>query len=364
MKLGNKFYTRKELEKRIGNLSQIGGTRHYQLNEGRSKGVSAIDVNTGCGFRFTILPDRGLDISSAIYKGMNLVYLTPNGEVNPAFYEPRGLGWLRTFFGGLLTTCGLTYLGQPCKDGDEELGLHGRYSTTPARQVSDRSTWKGDDYYLEVSGIVEECSLFGDKIRLTRTISTRIGAKSLNINDIVENFGYKEAPFTILYHINAGFPLLDKSSELILSAIKTEPYDDISRAGIEKMTKFSAPVSGFKEQNYLHKMAGDRDGYGYAGMINKNLGNGLGLYIRFDTQNLPYLSEWKMMGEGDYVAGIEPCNVKCESRSVLRKNRLLPFLKPGQVKEIKVEIGILEGEKEIEAFTSKIKEILKSRRKK
>ena len=260
MKFGDNFYSRKELEKRIGNISQIGGTRHYNLSQGRAKGVAAVDFDTNSGFHFTVLPDRGMDISAAVYNGINLVYHTPNGEVNPAFYEPAGAGWLRSFFGGLLTTCGLTYLGPPCKDGEEELGLHGRYTTTPAKQVCDRSVWNGDDYRLEISGIVEECSLFGDKIRLTRTISTQTGAKHLNINDVVENFGYKESPFTILYHINAGFPLLDDSSELILSAVRSDPYDETSKSGMDKMTKFSAPAAGFREQNYLHKMAGDEKG--------------------------------------------------------------------------------------------------------
>lgn len=360
MKLGNNFYSREELEKRVGSINQAGGTRHYHLSEGRSKGIAAIDFDTGSGFRFTVLPDRGLDISAATYKGINLVYHTPNGEVNPTFYEPQGTGWLRTFFGGLLTTCGLTYLGPPCRDGEEELGLHGRYTITPARQVCDRSAWNGDDYHLEVSGIVEECLLFGDKIRLTRTISTKIGVRSLSINDVVENFGYRESPFTILYHINAGFPLLDESSELVLSAIGNESYNEISKSGMSNMTTFSHPIAGFKEQNYLHRMAGDEEGYACAALINKSLCNGLGLYIKFHIENLPYLSEWKMMGEGDYVVGIEPCNVKVESRSVLRENKLLPFLKPGEVKEMKLEIGVLEGGKEIEVFANKVEGILKS----
>ena len=66
------------------------------------------------------------------------------------------------------------------------------------------------------------------------------------------------------------------------------------------------------------------------------------------------------MGEGDYVVGIEPCNVKVESRNVLRENNLLQFLKPGEVKEMNLEIGILDGEKEIKVFADKIEEILRS----
>ena len=129
MRIGDRNYGRRELERYIGSIAQLGGTRHYQLTEGNAKGTAAIDFNTGSGLCFTVLPDRGLDIPAAVYQGVNLVYHTPNGEANPAFYNPQGSAWLRTFFGGLLTTCGLTYLGPPGNDGGEELGLHGRYST-------------------------------------------------------------------------------------------------------------------------------------------------------------------------------------------------------------------------------------------
>jgi hypothetical protein len=122
MKIGDKEYTRAQILERVGSINQLAGTRHYILNDGRSKGIAAVDVDTGSGLRFTVLPDRGLDISLAAFKGTSLVYLTPNGEVNPAFYEPQGPGWLRTCFAGLLTTCGLTYFGAPGKDGSDELG--------------------------------------------------------------------------------------------------------------------------------------------------------------------------------------------------------------------------------------------------
>ena len=92
--------------------------------------MRATDINTGSGLQYTVLPDRAMDISLASYKGTNLVYLTCNGETNPAFYEQEGIGWLRTFAAGLFTTCGLTYLGSPCEDEGEQLGLHGRISTT------------------------------------------------------------------------------------------------------------------------------------------------------------------------------------------------------------------------------------------
>ena len=101
-------------------------------------------------------------------------------------------------------------------------------------------------------------------------------------------------------------------------------------------------------------MAADAAGCAYAAMINPDLGGGLGVYIKFDRGALPYLNEWKMMGEGDYVAALEPCNAPCENRGALRQKGLLPFLAPGEVQEIRVEIGVLEGAAEIQGFERRI----------
>ena len=92
MNLLGKEYKKDEVVKKVGNIFQLGGTRHYELTEGSTRGTRVIDVVTGTGFGFSIVPDRGLDISLASYKGVNLVYQTPNGEVNPAFYQPFGHG--------------------------------------------------------------------------------------------------------------------------------------------------------------------------------------------------------------------------------------------------------------------------------
>ncbi len=360
MKISSKIYTHDELKKRIGNIAQLGGTFHYELTEGRAKGTKAIDCNTGGGFHFTIIPDRGLDISRAYYRGINLVYLTPNGEVHPSYYDSSRFEWLRSFFAGLLTTCGLTYLGQPGRDGDEDLGLHGRYSNTPAKRVCDLSRWEKDNYKIEVTGIIEECSLFGPKLRLERKICSIMGGKYLTIYDRIENFGYNDSPFTILYHINPGFPLLNDNTYLVVSAKSAEPYDEHSERNMENLKSFSGPQPGFREQNFLHSMVGDKDNYGYAAVINPDLAGGLGLYIKYKIDALPYLSEWKMLAEGDYVVGIEPCNTQCLNRAALREKNMLPFLKPGEIYETCLEIGVLDGNEEIKAFEQNVVSLIKA----
>jgi len=353
MKIAGTQYSRSEVLRRVGHISQIGGTRPYQLVEGAANGLRAVDFDTGAGLRFTLVPDRGMDISAASYNGLNLAFRTPNWETAPAFAEPEGFGWLRTFFGGLLTTCGLTYFSHPCTDEGVELGLHGRCNLIPAQRVRDLSDWQGDEYVMSVTGVVEECVIFGHRMRLTRTVSALVGARSLRVHDVVTNFGYQPAPFTILYHINAGFPLLSARSQLLLSRASTEPLDaEAVRAGLDNVLRFSDPVPGCAEQVFLHRMIGDARGWASAALVNPDLGpDGLGLYVRFPVAVLPVMAEWKMMGEGDYVLGMEPCNVDLMPRAELRKKGLLPMLAPGAQAELTVEIGILEGPQDIHAFT-------------
>jgi hypothetical protein len=350
MRIGKKEYRKDEIVDRVGNLYQICGVRQYMLTGGCTNGTRAMDVNTGSGLQFTIVQDRGMDISLASFKGINLVYQTPNGEVNPAFYNPGGSEWLRTFFGGLLTTCGLTYLGTPGKDQGVELGLHGRYSAIPAKQVCDLSGWKDDNYFIEISGIMEDSVLFGEKLRMKRTIKSQAGSKALLVLDSVENYGSLPSPFTILYHINAGFPLLDDSSELAVTSKRIEPCDAHSKMEISSRQRFTVPRPEFAELNFFHTMMEDKDGYAYAALINKELSGGLGLYVKFKCDTLPYLSEWRMLGSIDYVVGLEPCNTKCANRGELRREKCLPFLEPREIREMQLEIGILEGADELQHF--------------
>ena len=127
-----KQLTKRELLKRVGDISQLAGARECTLESGKSRGVSVVDVKTGSGLNFTILPDRGMDIAWADYKGIALGFISKTGIVAPSYYEPNGNDFLRGFYGGLLTTCGLTYMGTACVDNGKSLGLHGRASNTPA----------------------------------------------------------------------------------------------------------------------------------------------------------------------------------------------------------------------------------------
>jgi len=363
MHLAGKNYARREVERHVGGLGQAGGVRRVVLAEGRAKGVEAFQFETGDGLSFTVLPDRGLDIPFCSFKGLNLVFQAPGGVAHPAFLDPAGFEWLRVFFGGLLTTCGLTYFGDPGPDGGDQLGLHGRYTGLPAVRVGDLSRWEGEEYLLEVAGTVEEASLFGEKLRLERSVASRIGSRQLTVRDRVQNFGRRPAPFTILYHINAGFPLLAADSELESSSVSVEPYNPAS-ARPREVRRFAPPDADLPGMglDYLHTMAADADGRAWAALLNRGLRPrggpaGLGLYLAFRADTLPYLSEWRMLAEGEYVVGLEPANTKVLNRAVLRREGRLPVLEPGETREMEVELGVLEGPEEIGAFAARCRAI-------
>jgi hypothetical protein len=324
----------------IGNLSQIGFCRHYTLNEGWGHGMRATDIATGGGLQYTVLPDRGMDISLASFRGINLVYLTCNGETHPSHFEPEGLGWLRTFAAGLLTTCGLTYLGPPCRDADQELGLHGRISTTPAKQFCDLSGWEGDVYRYRVKGIMEEGHIFGDKLRLEREITSFSGQNAIQLTDTITNFGNKPSPYTILYHFNFGYPLLSEDAEMIIEPLLTVPRDNDAVPGMTDFSSFIKPQPAYREQVFFHTMRGNDQGDTTVVLRNKK--TGIVVNLTFNVHQLPYVTQWKTMAYGEYALGIEPCNVLCKSRQALRDENALPVLEPGESITNKIEIHMLD----------------------
>src|SRR5437773_12138883 len=114
------------------NSAQIGGIERYVLDEGAARGVRALCVNTGGGLRYRVLVDRGLDIDQAFFNQHSLTFLTHNGVTAPTRAHDHGLDWLKSFPGGLLTSCGPFSMGAPSTDNGEALGLHGPHSNTAA----------------------------------------------------------------------------------------------------------------------------------------------------------------------------------------------------------------------------------------
>jgi hypothetical protein len=346
--LYGQLYSRRELEKRIGHLSQIAGVRMMELRDGLETGVRIADVRSGSGLRFQVSLDRGMDISVAEYKGVALAWRSPNGDVHPSYYDPRGAEWVRSFPGGLVTGCGLTHLGAPCVDDGEELGLHGRLSHTPASEVESKTEWSGEQCSFKVSGKVRESALFKDNLVLHRSVGVELGESIVTLSDMVVNEGFSRAPFMLLYHINLGWPLIDDGGELLLNARSMSPRDAEATKGVATATKLPAPVQGYREQVFIHELVADSKGFATALVVNDKLQ--LGLFVQYRQKELPRFIHWKMVGEGTYVLGLEPANCSVQGRAKERERGTLQFLEPGEQREMLVRIGILDGSKALNQF--------------
>ena len=353
MKMYGKEYSVKELRQRVGNMDQVAGVRLVQLDDGNERPTRAAILQSGTGLEVTVLLDRCLDIASASFQGKAMGWRSTTGDVAPQYYEPEGIRWLRSYFGGLVTTCGLNNVGAP-EDRSELTGngLHGRITNTPARNLKVTQEWQGDGYVISVTGTMRQTALFHENLTLTRTVRTRLGENRFWIDDVIENEGFHDAPYMLLYHCNVGWPAVDAGSELIAPSRMVAPRDDEARDGKETWAQFHGPVHGYAEKVYFHDMAAATDGTVTAAIVNDGFarGDGFGVYVKYNQDALPRFTEWKMLGEQDYVVGLEPCNCGVQGKKRDEEMGLLKALKPGERCSIALEFGAITTPEEVAAL--------------
>lgn len=341
--INNIHYTKSELLKKCGKIDQVAGYKRYIFSEGKAKGVEAVDINNGNGLKFTVLLDRNMDIAFADFRGVNFSYITKNGIVAPQYYDKDENEWLRSFIGGLLTTCGISNAGAASVDMGEKLGLHGRISNTPVDNVCCKSYWEEDEFFIEVSGQSHETKFFGEYLTLHRSIKVKAGENRILLHDRIENEGYRSTPIMMIYHYNLGFPLVDEGGEIYINSDKWIPTSLESEKRMQDQFKVTSCEANAIENVYFHEFLENKK-TGLAMLLNKKLmNNGIGVYIKFDLKELPYLNLWKMMGEGEYVIGLEPSNCMTLGRDKERKRGALRYIEAGEVKDFKMEIGIIEN---------------------
>lgn len=341
MEMHGAAWSELEARRRCGRPSVLAGITRFTLSEGFEAGVEIIEVKTGSGFRFWASPSRGLDIIFAEHNGRPLCWQSPTGFVHPAYFRDDNLGWLRGFGGGLLTTCGLQSLGPACEVEGERFGLHDRASFLPATSTCAREEWSGDRCEWTIEGQIRQARVFGPNLLLKRTISARLGEASLTVRDIVRNEGFRSEGLAILYHCNWGFPIVSERSMVRLPSLECTPRDEAAARGIASWSRLEEPQHEFAEQVFFHRMqAGEADEV-RAEIWNEALG--WGGFLRYKAATLPHFTQWKMMGAGTYVCGLEPSNVPLLPRSELLSRGLLPMLEPGQSVQFELELGAAEG---------------------
>lgn len=317
----------------IGHESQYYGVEEHRLVGGKGDGMRLFQVRNGKGLEFTVSADRAADISRLSFCGMNMGYFSPCGYVSPAYYDEEKEGFLKSFSAGFLTTCGLTNAGSPCEDAGEALPLHGSISNTPAEHIY----WEEDGKEIRLHATVTDARLFSHKLVLDRTIRCPLAENVFSIEDRIKNEGDCAYPVEILYHMNMGYPLLSENSIVYIGSDSVKARNKRAFEGLSKWAEMQKPEAGFEEQCYYHHFRGE----GKAGVFQPE--HDLGLLISFDSENLNYFTEWKMMGIRDYVLGLEPGNCHPDGRKKMREDGTLKILAPKEEAVYRLFVRMVKG---------------------
>lgn len=340
-----------------GNMTQLAGIRRSVLSDGKATGVEAADIHTGGGLELTVLPGRGMDIANCSYRSVPISYISKTGITAPGYHDAHRHQWLKSFFAGMLTTCGISNAGPECTDthplvGDVYYGLHGDISNTAADQVCIWEDWTPEGYLMEVSGRVSEGRLHGEHLRLRRKIQTHLGEKRFFVLDEYRNEGNRPEPLMFFYHINIGHPILDEETRFYAPSKKVWANTDVSKAGLSRYDICSAPQDDVIEQQFFHELWTDSEGKTTLALVNEKLE--LGFYVTYSPKQLPYLAQWKVERKGEYVFAFEPGNCHPIGRAAQRELGQLEILNPMETHSVEMEFGILDGAEEIAALKDRI----------
>ncbi len=335
---------------KLSNSQQLGGIETSVIDNGAGRGVRIAWINTGTGLRYKLVLDRGMDILDAFFNEYSLAWISHAGMTAPQPFSNQGIDWLRTFGGGLLTTCGLSNAGPPNTDEGGSRGLHGNYSNTPAELVSIKQPDVfSQDLSFEIVAKVRETTTFGPSLEMTRTISGNIGSAEIRIKDQVINRGNSPAPHMILYHINCGWPLIDDGTRIIWQGEKKPKATDANNTEFNReyaFTRCAPPMeehSAFGEDVAFIDPKADAQEQVVCGYANDELG--LALKISFSKSQMPWLINWQHWGKNEYVTALEPATHPPIGQAAARENGTLILLEPGESRTYDLLLEVLTGEK-------------------
>ena len=342
MQIGTFDIATQDLIRHVGRIEQVADVRLLEFADGSGRGARVLDFRTSMGLRFDVLVDRGFDIGRCDFRGVSIAWQSAVGTSAPWFAESDGLGWLRTFGGGLMTTCGFEHtlfpasgegsrFAYPARDS-VTYGLHGRISNRPARLSGYGIASVEGREILWAEGVVEQAAVYGEALRLTRRIEVHADGSQISVIDRVSNFGYASTPTMVLYHLNLGFPLVADGAQVLMDV--AEARDGTGAAPPEDYLTIPPPSHLSPEEGYEHQLVGHEDGWVSSSLINERLG--VGFRECHDPSTLPYTFLWRSLRDGMYVVGLEPCSVPIEGRDAAIDAGVPLELAPGESREYKL----------------------------
>ena len=355
-----------------GSLAQFAGVRLVTLGDGIERGMRMLQFTTGSGLYFSVLIDRAMDIAEVSHKGRAVGWHSPTGFRHPGLHDhegEQGLGWTRSF-SGFLSTCGLDHIlgpedvpadnyGYPSRTTIQH-GLHGRVGSIPARLTGYGERWEGDRCILWAEGVINQAAVFGEVLHLYRRIEADVGSSEIRISDRVINAGFARTPHMFFYHVNVGFPVVDKNARYIA------PIADVVWASHEKdgltyqnvgYQRCPPPKANFCEQVWEYEMAADAEGLVPVAVVNDRAGFGLLVETRKDQ--LPCAYQWQNFQSGHYVMGIEPSTHHVTGNLEARARGEMIWLDHGDARHYDIRFQVLDGASEIADAEARIVAIAK-----
>lgn len=312
------------------------------LRGGRREGVDVVEVDNGT-FRFILVPTRGMGIWKAWHGPIQLGWQSPvKGPVHPALVhldEASGLGWLDGF-DELMVRCGLESNGAPefNDKGAVRYPLHGKIANIPAHKVE--LTVDGEAGQISVTGEVDEARLFGNKVRLTSTVTTRVGQPGLTIVDTVTNLSAEINELELLYHTNFGLPLVSAGAKVVLPVVKMAPRDAVAVGNLGEWDVYGPETPGLGEAVFFFELAAGEDGFTQA--LLRNADGDQGVSLKFNKNQLPCFTLWKnrQASADGYVTGLEPAINFPNIKSFEKKQGRVALLAPGESRTFEFTIEV------------------------
>jgi hypothetical protein len=297
------------------------------VDEGvRPSGDRVLILRLAGGLSLDVLPDRGLDVGAAWWAGVPLAWRSAH-LVDPG----PGRGWEDRFLGGLVATCGPDNIG-PAREG---FGQHGTHHVTRAHDVRwwRERTREGID--VHVRGVVGHTHLYGTRVVIEREIVAGTGRPWVTIDDTVRNEGDEPVGVPLLYHVNAGAPLLRAGSRLLVDADEPVLRDPLPEGRDPLLVP--PPERGAAAVVAEHRV---RTGDGPARAVLDAPGAEARLVVEWDAGVMPRLFTWNWPARGSWVLGIEPANARMFGPERDLPHAGAPVLGPGEEWRTGVRIGV------------------------
>lgn len=328
-----------ERAKDVGLARQLMGADLITRGDGWERGVRSVLLQND-RVALEVVVDRGFDIAGARVRQVPIGWRSATDIVAPWFVENTGFGPHRSFFGGLLKTCGLDHIGLPAKhevsggrQAAGEFPMHGRISGAPGR-LHGYGVAATADGGLEafVEGSVTQVAVFDEHLTLHRRISIAFGNATIRMADTVTNHGYRPAQLAMLYHVNVGWPVLSPQATLCMPRGLVNGAHDYAPI---------APVEDGASRSWTFEADGGSEGRARAGIANANIdaSQSAGLLVSWDPAVLPTMLHWQMNRRaGNYVLAFEPSTIQPAG-----SGSPFPILEPAQSMSLGIDIELLHG---------------------